>query len=668
LLREIGDVAVPAFVRKTRLYNSLVESTLRFMIEQVGQVEGAYPSETKLAEDFLLRRTAGNGLELIGVLTFRASPVWVMAALADISGAGRQLIREIAAEMKKEGLLAPDAEVSTVEQMLDGLERTAGRVAEAVNTPPLDVKALRQEWAEISREISNIPAPNIPSAGDVWKSWRELTEESARQKRSVWELSSLIALGTVTRLPENLLWLGKSAALATRRTGEMFAGALLGHYRDALIEIHETGYFRYLVREYRPYLRAAAMQFSPKRVSLTQKLLRRGSTILVCMLAAGGLASAQQSAKPAAAAAKPNPATGLKQRAVVPRISAGALRGHVSFLASDALRGRQTPSPELDIAAEYIAAQFRRIGLEPPSPDGYFQISTEELPVRTKSKDAAPAPPLPPGQKNVIGVLRGRDPILRDQIVIVSSHYDHVGVNPELEGDNIFNGANDNASSVAGMIEAAAALRVMRPRRTVVFIAFFGEEKGLVGSGYYARNPVFPIEKTVANLNLEQLGRTDDSEAPRVRAAVLTGFKFSEMSRIIAPAAARVGVTIQDHVGLGDKFFLASDNLPLALAGIPAHTMGIAFMFPDYHGTDDEWEKLDYDNMAIITRAVVAGALALANRTEPPHWIASPSTERYTQNATPLSKPREGSAPVSGSLPASPKPPRSKPSPQSLQH
>ena len=75
LLREIGDVALPAFVRKTRLYNSLVESTLRFMIEQVGQVEGAYPSETKLAEDFLLRRTAGNGLELIGVLTFRASPV-----------------------------------------------------------------------------------------------------------------------------------------------------------------------------------------------------------------------------------------------------------------------------------------------------------------------------------------------------------------------------------------------------------------------------------------------------------------------------------------------------------------------------------------------------------------------------------------------------------------
>lgn len=275
LLRELGDVALPAFVRRTRLYQSLVDSTLRFLIEQVGQVEGAYPSESKLAENFLLRRTAGNGLELIGILTFRASPVWVMAALADVSGAGRQLIAEIAATLKREGLLPPDAEVSTVEQMLDGLERSAGRLAETVNTPPLDVKALRQEWADIRRDVASIPPPNLPSPADVWQSWRQLTDEAERQKRTVWELSSLMALGAVTRLPDNLRWLGKSAALATRRTGEIFAGALLGHYRQALAEIHETGYMRYMVREFRPYLKAAALQFSPKHVSLTQKLLRR---------------------------------------------------------------------------------------------------------------------------------------------------------------------------------------------------------------------------------------------------------------------------------------------------------------------------------------------------------------------------------------------------------
>jgi Zn-dependent M28 family amino/carboxypeptidase len=251
--------------------------------------------------------------------------------------------------------------------------------------------------------------------------------------------------------------------------------------------------------------------------------------------------------------------------------------------------------------------------------------------------------------------------VLRDQIVIVSAHYDHVGVSEDPEGDDIFNGANDDASGVAGMLEAAAASRATKPRRTIVFIAFFGEEKGLVGSEYYAKHPVFPIEKTVANLNLEQLGRTDDSEGPRVRAANLTGFGFSDVAGIIAPAMASVGIKLEEHKGLGDKFFLASDNRPFAMAGVPAHTLSVAYMFPDYHGRDDEWEKLNYDNMALVTRGVAAAALALANRTAPPRWLAGPNTERYTKNATPLSIPQADSAPGSGNSPATPKPRRSKP-------
>ena len=89
LLNEIGGAALPVALRRTRLYRSMVETTLRFLIEQVGEVEGVFPPGTKLAENFLVRRTAGNGIELIGILTFRASPVWVLAALADLSGAGR---------------------------------------------------------------------------------------------------------------------------------------------------------------------------------------------------------------------------------------------------------------------------------------------------------------------------------------------------------------------------------------------------------------------------------------------------------------------------------------------------------------------------------------------------------------------------------------------------
>src|SRR5437868_6594807 len=104
LLREIGSVALPPGIRRTTLYRTMVEVTLRFLIEEVGQVEGVYPYQEQLAQNFLLQRTASHGIELLGILAFRASPVWVLAALADITGGGHKLIQEISAAMKEEGL------------------------------------------------------------------------------------------------------------------------------------------------------------------------------------------------------------------------------------------------------------------------------------------------------------------------------------------------------------------------------------------------------------------------------------------------------------------------------------------------------------------------------------------------------------------------------------
>src|SRR5690349_5373927 len=100
LIREIGNVTLPKPVRRTKLYETLVDSTLRFLIVEVGQVEGTYPAEGRLAEKFLLKRVVGDGIDIAGLAAFHASPVWVLAALADISGAGRQLLDEISASLK----------------------------------------------------------------------------------------------------------------------------------------------------------------------------------------------------------------------------------------------------------------------------------------------------------------------------------------------------------------------------------------------------------------------------------------------------------------------------------------------------------------------------------------------------------------------------------------
>jgi len=274
LMRELGSVALPAGVRRTKTYQTMVEIALRFMIEQVGEVKGVYPSEGELAANFLLRRTAGHGLELAGLIAFRASPVWILAALADISGAGRQIVQEIAEAMKQEGLLERDAKFENIDQILDGLERTAGWAADVVNVPPLDVAELRKEWTAFRDSVARIPPRNLPSAQRIRLHWEELKVEAAAQGRSVFQLSSIMAVAAVSRTPETLLRLARAANRAVWRTGQLFAGGLLEHYSQTLREIGERGYAAYWAEAFRPYLHAAAGHFSPKRRSLTGRLLR----------------------------------------------------------------------------------------------------------------------------------------------------------------------------------------------------------------------------------------------------------------------------------------------------------------------------------------------------------------------------------------------------------
>jgi hypothetical protein len=274
LLREIGAVTIPRTVRGSQLYQNLVEKTLRFLIEHVGQVEGVYPGEEQLAEDFLLRRTAGNGIELVGILAFRASPVWVLAALADASGAGRYLIHEIAGSLKDEGLL-DETEFGTVDQMLDGFERSAGRLASTINTPPLDVATLREEWASLQHDLSMIPPKNLPTLESLSQLWGALKQEALEQHRTVLEVSSLMAMSAIAAIPQKARWLSASARHAAGKTGTVVAGVLLDDYRTTLKQIHDCGYVRYAAHQFRPYLYAAVSQFSPRRRSLTERLLQR---------------------------------------------------------------------------------------------------------------------------------------------------------------------------------------------------------------------------------------------------------------------------------------------------------------------------------------------------------------------------------------------------------
>jgi hypothetical protein len=273
--REVGEVALPDGIRNSQLYQNLVDSTLRFLIESVGGAEGVYSAADALPEDFLARRTAGNAVEVLGIVAFRASPVWVLAALADLCGMGRQLIPEMAEALKAQGLLDQDSEFGSVDQMLDGLQRTSTRLAATVNTPPLDVAGLRKEWEALRHDARSLQPASLPSRETISHMWAELKAESARQDRSVFETSSMMAVSAARALPDGVRWLSASARVGATRTGHIFAAALLDHYRQTLSDIRQVGYVAYAGRQFRPYLRAAVGQFSPGRRTLTQSVIEK---------------------------------------------------------------------------------------------------------------------------------------------------------------------------------------------------------------------------------------------------------------------------------------------------------------------------------------------------------------------------------------------------------
>ncbi len=226
LVRESSEVVLPPPFRRTRVYQSIVEQTLRFLIENVGQVEGAYPRDEALPEDFLVQRTAGNGIEWVSLAVFHASPVWVLAAMADVSGAGNKVLSEIAATLEQEGYLTGASSVRTITDLLDALERGSGHLAETFNTPPLNREALLKDWERLKQVVTD--------RKQVEADWALLKQTASQQSKPLMEVSTAVALNTLRSV----------------------TGPVLDHYGNTLKDLNEIGFTEYASREMAPYWKA----------------------------------------------------------------------------------------------------------------------------------------------------------------------------------------------------------------------------------------------------------------------------------------------------------------------------------------------------------------------------------------------------------------------------
>jgi hypothetical protein len=348
------------------------------------------------------------------------------------------------------------------------------------------------------------------------------------------------------------------------------------------------------------------------------------STAAVLIAALGGIAYAlvpQTTSNPTVHAADYGPPTTLQEPVVRPE----DLRATLSVLAADSLEGRRAGTPGAAKAARFIAAEMRRHGLEPGGDDGYLQRvplawvtrpdGTRRLVLPDGGVDTIPADRRA-DDANVIGVIRGSDPALRDEAVIIAAHFDHVGIRaPDETGDSIYNGADDDASGVVALLEIARAIRLgPAPKRTLIFLAATAEESGMLGTRWYIENPVVPMERTVANLSIEMIGRPD-SLAGGPGKAWLTGYERSTMGDALRAA----GIPIVPDPRPEQNFFLRSDNAPFAFRGIPAHTLSSYNMHGDYHRPSDEVDRIDFDHMARVVEAAIRATRILADG-EAPTW------------------------------------------------
>jgi hypothetical protein len=210
--------------------------------------------------------------------------------------------------------------------------------------------------------------------------------------------------------------------------------------------------------------------------------------------------------------------------------------------------------------------------------------------------------------RNVVGILRGTDPALRDEYILVDAHYDHVGIGTPVNGDSIFNGADDDASGTVAVIEIARALAKAPPKRSVLFIATTGEERGLIGTNYFIANPLVPLAQIVANFEIEMIGRPDSLVGGPGK-GWLTGYERSTMGESLAKAGIPVVIDPRPE----QSFFTRSDNIAFARMGIVAHTYSSFNLHTDYHRPSDEVDKVDFPHMTALINASIRAVDFLAN-------------------------------------------------------
>lgn len=288
-----------------------------------------------------------------------------------------------------------------------------------------------------------------------------------------------------------------------------------------------------------------------------------------------------------------------------------AIQQHITYLASDSLRGRATGTPEMKLAIQYITAQYDSAGLKPADScyTQTFKITPRFSKVQAGQKKEVDA-------YNIIGLLEGSDPILKNEYIVLGAHYDHLGVS-RMDTTKIRNGADDNASGVAVLIEVAKELSTLRDslKRSILFIAFDAEEQGLLGSRHFVANPVVPLKQIKLDVNLDMMGRIKPGDS----LAVTGGDSFRNGYKILKAFQDTTEVCVYPS----DKYLFASDHAPFFKQQIPV-ICPLPKLHIDYHQSTDDEYLINYDGAINMCHYTVNILTYMANQDSIVSTITNP--------------------------------------------
>lgn len=293
--------------------------------------------------------------------------------------------------------------------------------------------------------------------------------------------------------------------------------------------------------------------------------------------------------------------------------------GHIGFLAADELAGREAGYPSGRIATAYIEAYFRTLGLEPWNGESYRQPFEAYRKERQKKgrytvhpdsiallkKEVHQRLPL----TNVMARIEGKNP---NEIVVMGAHYDHLGVDPLLDGDKIYNGADDNASGVSAVLQIARAFLEsgVKPERTIIFALWDGEEKGLLGSEHFVQT--YPdLSKIKGYINFDMIGRNNNEAKPKHVVYFYTE-AHPAFGEWLKNDVEKYGLQLEPNYRPWDRPIGGGDNGSFAKRDIPIiwyHTDG----HPDYHQPSDHADRINYEKVVEITRAAYLNLWNMAN-------------------------------------------------------